>query len=262
MPVHILPGLLDPAGVILPQQPFPPAMFGDAARYSTFFRETNPTYLAVSTEAGSSNPKRSPLKRTLLINSGQPLNDMFKYLPTPPHTRLSMLENTLIWRHMAPTAPDTLWCHPFRDDDPFIIQQTPDIYIVGGQKKFGTRLATGPKGVTDTQRCRIVLVPSFSSTGILVLINLRTLDVKRVNFLVHGMGAGGDPEMKGKLGLILDSTLNPDVEQKNCRRNIALHQLSQCRRRPNRLWIMDSCEISCGYPSCIVRHVPSYDTEF
>jgi len=205
MPVHILPGGSDPAGVILPQQPFPPAMFGNAARYSTFSCETNPTYLAVSTEPGPSVPKKSPVKRTLLINSGQPLNDMFKYLPSPPNTRLSMLENTLVWRHMAPTAPDTLWCHPYRDDDPFIIKQTPDIYVVGGQKTFGTRLVTGQKGVSngkdksDSQRCRIVLVPSFASTGILVLVNLRTLGVKRINFSVHGMQAGGDTEMKGKL---------------------------------------------------------------
>jgi DNA polymerase delta subunit 2 len=202
MPVHILPGVSDPAGVILPQQPFPPAMFGDAARYSTFSCETNPTYLSLSTEAGPSDPIKPPIKRTLLVNSGQPLNDMFKYLPTPPNTRLSMLENTLKWRHMAPTAPDTLWCHPFRDDDPFIIRQTPDICIVGGQKKFGTRLVTGQEGMSkegNPQRCRIVLVPSFALTGILVLVNLRNLDVKRIDFMVQGMRGGGETEMNSKL---------------------------------------------------------------
>jgi DNA polymerase delta subunit 2 len=97
---------------------------------------------------------------------------------------------------MAPTAPDTLWCHPFRDDDPFIIRQTPDIYIVGGQKVFGTRLVTGQG--KEKEKCRIVLVPSFALTGILVLVNLQTLDVKRINFSVHGMQAGGVTEMKGK----------------------------------------------------------------
>ena len=207
MPVHILPGASDPANVILPQQPFPSAMFGDAARYSTFFCETNPTYLTMSTKAGTSNPK---FKRTLLLNSGQPVNDMFKYLPTPPNTRLSMLENTLLWRHMAPTAPDTLWCHPFRDDDPFIVRQTPDIYIVGGQKKFGTRLVTGQSTRNDKSappRCRIILVPSFALTGILVLVNLLTLEVKRVDFSVHGMQTGGGVELKGELvgALIFDS---------------------------------------------------------
>lgn len=198
MPVHVLPGQSDPSGVIIPQQAFPHAMFGDTARYSTFSCETNPTYLTLSTESASSTLKsrRPPIKRTCLINSGQPLNDIFKYLPTPPHTRLSILESTLRWRHMAPTAPDTLWCHPFRDDDPFIIRHTPDIYIVGGQMQFGTRLVMDKGEAKETGRrvptpmCRLILVPSFALTGILVLVNLRTLAVKRINFCLHGRGAG------------------------------------------------------------------------
>lgn len=202
MPVHVLPGESDPSGIIMPQQPFPPAMFGDVAKYSTFTCETNPTYLTLSSENRS---LKSPIKRTLLVNSGQPVNDIFRYLSTPPNTRLSMLENTLRWRHMAPTAPDTLWCHPYRDDDPFIIRQTPDIYIVGCQKKFGTRLITDRRAGAKEKdgsvtRCRIILVPGFASTGILVLVNLRTLTVKRVKFLVQGMRAGGAAEViKGEL---------------------------------------------------------------
>jgi len=196
MPVHILPGQSDPSGIILPQQAFPHAMFGDAARYSSFSSETNPTYLTLSTESSS---KKTPIKRTCLINSGQPLNDIFKYLPTPPHTRLSILESTLRWRHMAPTAPDTLWCHPYRDDDPFMIRRTPDIYIVGGQMQFGTRLVTDRGEATEQDRrvptpmCRVILVPSFALTGILVLVNLRTLAVKRINFVLHGRRASIGP---------------------------------------------------------------------
>jgi len=205
MPIHILPGESDPAGTIMPQQPFPRAMFGDASRYSTFICETNPKYLTLASdpEADSSSSKsvRPPMKRKLLINSGQPLNDMFKYLPSPPNTRLSVLESTLRWRHMAPTAPDTLWCHPYLGEDPFVISETPDIYIIGGQKKFGTKLVTShsesskQKGKLPT-RCRIVLVPSFAVTGTLVLVNLRTLAVRCVNFAVHGMTAGGRSEVE------------------------------------------------------------------
>ncbi|KIM48879.1 hypothetical protein M413DRAFT_36810, partial [Hebeloma cylindrosporum] len=197
MPIHILPGESDPAGTIMPQQPFPRAMFGDAARYPTFTCETNPTYLTIAsneeTEGSASKTTQPTIKRTLLINSGQPLNDMFKYLPSPPNTRLSILESTLRWRHMAPTAPDTLWCHPYFAEDPFLIKETPDIYIVGGQKRFATKLVMDhqkAKGRTST-RCRVIMVPSFAHTGILVLVNLRTLAVKCVNFSVHSMTAGG-----------------------------------------------------------------------
>ena len=35
---------------------------------------------------------------------------------------LRRLEETLEWRHMAPTAPETLGCYPFVTEDPFIIE--------------------------------------------------------------------------------------------------------------------------------------------
>lgn len=209
MPIHLLPGELDPSGTIMPQQPFPRAMFGDTSRFPTFFCETNPTYLNIvsSPDTNASNlTSGSPsVKRSLLINSGQPLNDILKYVPNPPNTRLSLLESTLRWRHMAPTAPDTLWCHPYLREDPFIITETPDIYIVGGQKKFGTKMVSDPQEAgsklkrQSSPRCRIVMVPSFSRTGILVLINLRTLDVKCVKFSVMGMTSGPENSVKSML---------------------------------------------------------------
>lgn len=209
MPIHLLPGELDPSGTIMPQQPFPRAMFGDTSRFPTFICETNPTYLNIvsSPETNTSNlTSGSPsIKRSLLINSGQPLNDILKYVPNPPNTCLSLLESTLRWRHMAPTAPDTLWCYPYLREDPFIITETPDIYIVGGQKKFGTKMVSDPQEAGSkskrqtSPRCRIVMVPSFSRTGILVLINLRTLDVKCVKFSVMGMTSGPENSVKGML---------------------------------------------------------------
>ncbi|KAJ3830402.1 DNA polymerase alpha/epsilon subunit B-domain-containing protein [Lentinula raphanica] len=181
MPLHVLPGGADPSGVILPQQPFPRAMFGAVSSFSSFACETNPTYLNISSDSSSDT-------RTLLLHSGQPVNDMFKYLPSPPHTHLGIVESTLKWRHIAPTAPDTLWCHPYFTADPFILKETPDIYIVGGQKKFATKLVEDT-GKDDglRKRCRLVLVPEFSESGILALVNLRTLRVKAVRFRGEGM---------------------------------------------------------------------------
>jgi len=96
---------------------------------------------------------------------------------------------------MAPTAPDTLWCHPYTDTDPFIMSETPDLYIVGGQRRFGTKLVEGTGEGGKKVRCRIVMVPNFARTGGLVLVNLRTLEVKVVYFGVEGMtGGGGVPE--------------------------------------------------------------------
>ncbi|KAF8627893.1 hypothetical protein AX15_004190 [Amanita polypyramis BW_CC] len=181
MPIHILPGENDPSGVFIPQQPLPRAMFGEVSKLSSFRCETNPTYVRLH------SGKIPPVTRTLLINSGQPLNDMFKYLPSPPNTRMDILESTLKWRHMAPTAPDTLWCHPYFTRDPFIMTMAPDLYIVGCQEMFGTRLVKHEREDHTLQRCRIVMVPNFSETGILALVNIRTLDVRTISFATEAV---------------------------------------------------------------------------
>lgn len=46
---------------------------------------------------------------SFLGTGGQTLDDIYKYLPTDD--RLSMARRTLEWRHIAPTAPDTLCEH-------------------------------------------------------------------------------------------------------------------------------------------------------
>ncbi|THU99957.1 hypothetical protein K435DRAFT_719350 [Dendrothele bispora CBS 962.96] len=227
MPVHILPGESDPIGTILPQQPFPRGMFGDVGAYNSFSCETNPVWLKLSEgETETEQPTKAQTKtkaktqakdaptRTFLIHSGQPLNDMFKYLPLPSSssssssqhtsspspssarvtTKLELMHSTLNWRHIAPTAPDTLWCHPYFDKDPFILEhQTPDVYVVGGQEEFGTKVVAG-EGISPRPKCRLVLVPSFAKTGTLVLLNMRTLDVETVRFGVEGMTGGGKDE--------------------------------------------------------------------
>ncbi|KAH7930878.1 hypothetical protein BV22DRAFT_999682 [Leucogyrophana mollusca] len=212
LPIHILPGADDPSGAILPQQPFPRAMFGGAAGFETFHCESNPAWLRVgSGDEGAELPDASEgevstlpstrprITRSLLVTSGQPVLDMYKYLPTPPSTLVSIAASTLQWRHVAPTAPDTLWCHPYRERDPFVLRETPDLYLVGGMPQFGTGIvADEPKKAG--RRCRIVLVPSFAESGVLVLVNLRTLGVQRVNFGVEGMstGDGGQVDLDGK----------------------------------------------------------------
>lgn len=147
-------------------------MFGPASSTEAFHCETNPTYLDVP--YGSTTLEPSPFTRQLLISSGQPLNDMFKYVATPPATHTLLAEATLLWRHMAPTAPDTLWCHPYFTDDPFVINHTPDIYIIGNQPDLSTKMVDNGSG----RPCRIILLPEFSATGVVALVNLCDLDVR------------------------------------------------------------------------------------
>ncbi|KAG9071958.1 hypothetical protein KI688_006177 [Linnemannia hyalina] len=161
--VDLMPGESDPSSVTIPQQPIHPALLPSTRQYSTFHSVTNPYWGSVD-------------HVTLLGGSGQTIDDIYKYVKSD--NRLEMAAKTVGWRHMAPTAPDTLWCYPFKDRDPFIMSQAPHIYFLGNQDKFATEMVTG----ADGQRTRIVMLPSFSSTGTIALVNLRTLECKTVSF--------------------------------------------------------------------------------
>lgn len=79
--------------------------------------------------------------------------------------------------------------------DPFVLKETPDLYIVGNQPRFQTKIVAGEadeeSNALGEKICRVVLVPAFSESGVLVLVNLRTLGVKIVRFAVKGMTGGG-----------------------------------------------------------------------
>lgn len=89
------------------------------------------------------------------------------------------MERNMQWRHLAPTAPDTLACYPFNDSDPFIVTSTPHVYFVGGQPSFETSVLSLGAGAGSV---RLLSVPNFAKTGCLVLLNLRTLQCHPMHF--------------------------------------------------------------------------------
>lgn len=113
--------------------------------------------------------------------SGQNIDDLYRYVNSTDRIKLS--EMCMFWRHMAPSAPDTLWSYPFQHVDPFIIEKTPHVYFIGNQPQFEDHLLLGPNG----QKVRIVLVPSFKDTGIMVLVNLSTLECSAVHISENGI---------------------------------------------------------------------------
>jgi hypothetical protein len=46
----------------------------------------------------------------------------------------------LQWRHMAPTAPDTLSCFPLAGTDPFILESCPRVFFAGNQESFASKV--------------------------------------------------------------------------------------------------------------------------
>ncbi|KAF0977904.1 hypothetical protein FDP41_003226 [Naegleria fowleri] len=160
--VDILPGSNDPSNVTIPQQPIHPYMFPKSASYSTCHLVTNPHIIREN-------------HVDVVVTSGQTVEDVEKY--SVYNSRLDIMENMLKWGHLAPTSPDTMRCYPFQQVDPFIIKNTPHVFVCGNCSKFETKLLE-----FEHARTRLVCVPEFVTQPTIVLINLRTLGCFPVNF--------------------------------------------------------------------------------
>lgn len=159
----LMPGEFDPSNFTLPQQSLHKCMFPQAARYSTLTCATNPYDFSIGGVR-------------MLGTSGQPVEDIYRY--SSLDDRLDILDKSLTWGHIAPTAPDTLGCYPFYDKDPYILEECPHILFAGNQPDFKHRIHKGPAG----QRVLVVTVPRFCKTGTVALINLRTLEAFPLKF--------------------------------------------------------------------------------
>lgn len=101
-------------------------------------------YFRFQSFKGATNPWIGKVAERILIgSSGQPIEDIAKATGTSDIFPLEWLERTLLWKHMCPTAPDTLPVHPYSEKDPFIINHCPDIYFVGNTAEFETKLWKG-----------------------------------------------------------------------------------------------------------------------
>ncbi|KAH1039202.1 hypothetical protein J1N35_040945 [Gossypium stocksii] len=163
LPLDIMPGSSDPANFTLPQQPLNRCLFPGSATYNTFRSCTNPHCFELDSIR-------------FLGTSGQNIDDLTKY--SEAKDKLDFLGRTLRWRHLAPTAPNTLGCYPFTDRDPFLIDSCPDVYFVGNQEKYETRLLKGLEG----QLVRLICIPRFCETGVAVVLNMRNLECHALTF--------------------------------------------------------------------------------
>lgn len=172
LPITVLPGENDPANVALPQQPLHPALFPLCRAYA------NPPAMSNESLEGLdfvTNPWEGDVEGWRILGTGgQTVDDLLKYVEDVQP--LEVMEMMLRWRSVAPTAPDTLWCYPFQDDDPLILKECPHIYLAGNREKFESRVVEGPAG----QQVLLLGVPKYSETGQVVLVDMETLEVEIV----------------------------------------------------------------------------------
>ncbi|KAI8000360.1 DNA polymerase delta small subunit [Camellia lanceoleosa] len=163
VPLDIMPGPNDPANFSLPQQPLHGCIFPGSSAYNTF--------------GSCPNPHSFELDHIRFLGtSGQNIDDLEKY--SEAKDKLEFMERTLRWRHISPTAPNTLGCYPFTDRDPFFIESCPHVYFIGNQDKYATRLIKGSEG----QVVRLICIPRFGETGIAVVLNMGNLECHALSF--------------------------------------------------------------------------------
>ncbi|KAL6429718.1 hypothetical protein ACFW04_007553 [Cataglyphis niger] len=163
--VTLMPGQHDPANTMLPQKSLHPCILPLTSRFESFKGVTNPWIGKVA-------------ERIIMGSSGQPIEDIVKATGMTDISPLNWLERTLVWRHMCPTAPDTLPVYPYSVKDPFIINYCPDIYFVGNTDEFETKLWIGE----ENQMVRLICIPKYSSTNLAVMVDIETLDTTTINF--------------------------------------------------------------------------------
>ncbi|XP_055542140.1 DNA polymerase delta subunit 2 [Wyeomyia smithii] len=163
--VDLMPGEFDPANHMLPQQPMHHCMFPKTAPFQTFRGVPNPYACEIA-------------NRFILGTSGQNVLDITRY--SKIEDPLEALKWTLVWSHLAPTAPDTLPCYPYYQQDPFIIDECPHVYFAGNTDVFRTDVWQGSNG----RSTRLICVPSFAKTCTVAVVNLRTLECEPICFKV------------------------------------------------------------------------------
>ncbi|XP_028047859.2 DNA polymerase delta subunit 2 isoform X2 [Monomorium pharaonis] len=164
--VVLMPGEFDPTcNYSMPQQPFHPCTLQKSARFKSMHGATNPWVANIG-------------GRIVAGSCGGPIIDVMKIAGLSQLSSLEWLERTLIWRHYAPTGPDTLPLYPFFKNDPFVMNEWPDIYFAGNMDEYDTKLVTADEGHV----VRLICIPKFSETKIAVLVNLQDLTTQPISF--------------------------------------------------------------------------------
>ena len=180
VPVDLLPGDRDPVCSAWPQRPFHRILLPRAAT-------TGETALT-----RCSNPHAFTLHgRRFLGTSGQNVDNLMRFSSVTSTTEA--LHRLLRYRHVAPTAPDTLACQPVSRRDPLLIRHLPQVFFSGNADAFAAQTVSLPlpsaisatdAAAMDTAapaECASVLllsVPRYAVSGAAVLLDLRTLQTQ------------------------------------------------------------------------------------
>jgi DNA polymerase delta subunit 2 len=165
--VDLMPGEYDPSNLMLPQQPLHQAMFVKSKK------------MLKQTFQMTTNPYKFELNGTCFLGtSGQAIDDIRR--STSIDDPIEIMKLTLDCGHICPTCPDTLACYPFYGEDPFILDQLPNVYFAGNQDVFKQDVYIH-KDNSDI-KVNLLSLPKFSDRQSLVLFNLNTSKAEEILF--------------------------------------------------------------------------------
>ncbi|GMH90012.1 hypothetical protein TL16_g11637 [Triparma laevis f. inornata] len=174
--VDLMPGSSDPVPLMLPQTSIHPCLLPKSTEWQSLNCAPNPysSRIAGAKFLGTSGQPITDMRR-FTASENVEMSDTDKEGEAQAITEMEALENTLMFRHLTPTGPDSLPTYPFMDNDPFVIKSNcvPKVLFAGGCEKFETKEV---KGV------RLVCVPEFEKTGEVVLVNLENFECEVVKF--------------------------------------------------------------------------------
>lgn len=160
--VDVMPGEFDPASILMPQQPLHVGVL--------------PKCSALTNIRCLTNPYAAKINGTYIVgSSGQTVDSIRSY--SSFDETLEILKQKLIWSHLAPTAPDSLYSYPFKDRDPFVIEECPHVLFAGNQDHFNVQTFKN-----NDQDIRLLSVPSFEEKLTCVQINLKNLKCEYMAF--------------------------------------------------------------------------------
>ncbi|KAM3135053.1 hypothetical protein pb186bvf_012877 [Paramecium bursaria] len=153
-PINLMPGPNDAVNQLLPQNPFTRTYFQKCFESSEVQFLSNPCEFSIN-------------GYDVIGSSGQNIQDILKYQEFSDQ-EIDLMEQTILWSNIAPTAPDSLKCYPYTHDDPFVLKELPHIYFCGNMSEFKY------KRIQD--KCLLLTIPDLKTTGQFALINLSNLE--------------------------------------------------------------------------------------
>ena len=166
--IYILPGLNDINSSFLPQERFSPIFFPLTKKNQTSYFLQNPDYLKIKKNG-----------KLILFLENLILQDFMN------QSNLNFIQSVKLFlslRLLAPTAPNTLEMFPFKkfeNSNSLIIDEFPDIVVIGGAKEFKVDYFYGTEGEI---LCDLVFVPSYCNEGKVLIYDFDRREGKVVAF--------------------------------------------------------------------------------